>query len=266
MALVAIVLLTCSKGKRLERSSMYRAVGGKSVMNLARAVARKLRSLGRRRLAPNSALPPRHYYGLNELDKKLEAYVDFDGGFFVEAGANNGEAQSNTAYFARHRRWRGLLVEPIPELAARCRVARPESIIENCALVDADCDGNLVPMTYCGLMSVVEGGWRNPEAERAHVEVGRQIQSLTTYRVEVPGRSLSALLDTHRIGHVDLLSLDVEGFERQALEGLDLERHRPRFILVEARFRCEIDSLLLPYYDVVAELSHHDVLYRVKAI
>lgn len=239
---------------------------GEDVMNLARAVARRLRSIGGRRPATNAVEAPRNYYGLNQLDEKLESYVDFDNGFFVEAGANNGQAQSNTAYFARHRGWRGLLVEPIPELAAQCRVARPESIVENCALVASDADGQSIPMTYCGLMSVVEGGWSDPEAERAHVETGRQIQSLTTYRVDVPGRSLSALLDQHGIERVDLLSLDVEGFERQALEGLDFDRHRPRFILVEARFRDEIDRLLLPHYDVVAQLSHHDVLYRNKAI
>jgi FkbM family methyltransferase len=239
---------------------------GEDVMNLARAVVRRLRSLGGRQLTPNAGQTPRNYYGLNQLDERLESYVDFDNGIFVEAGANDGQTQSNTAYFARHRGWRGLLVEPIPELAGRCRIARPESIVENCALVDANADGQSVSMTYCGLMSVVDGGWREPEAERAHIESGRQIQSLTTYHLDVPGRSLSTLLDKHKIENVDLLSLDVEGFERQALEGLDLQRHRPRFILVEARFRDEIDRLLLPHYDVVAELSHHDVLYRVKAI
>jgi FkbM family methyltransferase len=206
----------------------------------------------------------KQYYGLDGLDRKLEPYIDFDNGIFVEAGANDGETQSNTAYFARHRGWRGLLIEPIPELAALCRVVRPESTVENCALVASDADGRSVPMTYCGLMSVVDGGWSDPAAERAHVETGRQIQSLTTYRVEVPGRSLSSLLDQHGLAHVDLLSLDVEGFERQALEGLDIQRHRPGFILVEARFREQIDELLLPYYEAAAQLSHHDVLYRAR--
>ncbi len=210
------------------------------------------------------SVAPKHYYGLNELDRKLEPFIDFDGGIFVEAGANDGQTQSNTAYFARHRGWRGLLVEPIPELAARCRVTRRESVVENCALVASDADGQSVPMTYCGLMSLVEGGWSDAAAERAHVETGQQIQSLTPYHVDVPGRSLSALLDQHNMTHIDLLSLDVEGFERQALEGLDLTRHRPRFILVEARFREEIDALLLPCYAAIAQLSHHDVLYRLR--
>ena len=214
--------------------------------------------------ASRAVVAPKQYYGLDGLDKKLEPHIDFDNGIFVEAGANDGQTQSNTAYFARHRGWRGLLVEPIPELAARCRAARPESVVENCALVASDADGQTVPMTYCGLMSVVDGGWSDPEAEKAHVETGRQIQSLTPYHVDVPGRSLSALLDRHKISHIDLLSLDVEGFERQALEGLDLRRHRPSFILVEARFREEIDDLLMPYYEAIAQLSHHDVLYRVR--
>lgn len=34
---------------------------------------------------------------------------------------------------------------------------------------------------------------------------------------------------------IDLLSLDVEGFELQVLEGLDHEKYRFRFICVESR-------------------------------
>jgi FkbM family methyltransferase len=234
---------------------------------MRRLIKRTLRRIYRRPAGALSSpvVVPKQYYGLDGLDKKLEPHIDFDNGVFIEAGANDGQTQSNTAYFARHRGWCGLLVEPIPELAARCRAARPESVVENCALVTSETDGRSVAMTYCGLMSVVDGGWSDPEAERAHVETGRQIQSLAPYHVDVPGRSLSALLDKHKMAHVDLLSLDVEGFERQALEGLDLKRHRPRFILVEARFRQEIDDLLSPHYEAIAQLSHHDVLYRTKA-
>jgi FkbM family methyltransferase len=205
----------------------------------------------------------RQYYGLDGLDQKLEAYLDFDKGVFVEAGANDGLTQSNTAYFEQCRGWRGMLVEPIPELAAKCRANRPACIVENCALVPFAAHKNPVAMTYCGLMSVIDGGWSDPSAEQAHVEIGRKIQELETYQVDVPGRSLSSLLDRHRLSRVDLLSLDVEGYERQALEGLDFSRHRPNFILVEARFRAEIDEVLLPLYDVVVQLSHHDVLYRL---
>jgi len=45
----------------------------------------------------------RRYFGLNNLDQKIEKYLDFDNGFFVELGANNGIEQSNTLYFELFR-------------------------------------------------------------------------------------------------------------------------------------------------------------------
>jgi len=108
------------------------------------------------------ALPrhrPRHErsFGLDQLDLKLALYVKFAGGFFVEAGANDGITQSNTALLARYRGWRGLLVEPVPELAARCRAQRPESIVEQAALVAPDHGSPTVAMRYANLMSLVRG-------------------------------------------------------------------------------------------------------------
>src|SRR5258708_38179491 len=142
-----------------------------------RDLMRRLLGPAYRRLAAvgvNHPAVPKHYYGLDGLDRKVETFIDFDNGIFVEAGANDGETQSNTAYFARHRGWRGLLIEPIPDLAQRCRVTRPESVVENCALVPAGVDGRSVPMTYCGLLAVVDGGWGGPAEELAPVEIGRQ--------------------------------------------------------------------------------------------
>jgi hypothetical protein len=41
------------------------------------------------------------YHGLNGLDKKMEAYLGYDNGYFVELGANDGVSQSNTLYFEK---------------------------------------------------------------------------------------------------------------------------------------------------------------------
>ena len=67
----------------------------------------------------------------------------------------------------------------------------------------------------------------------------------------------------HGITDVDLLSLDVEGFELQALRGL--AACLPKFVLVEARERAAIQEHLRPNYELVAELSHHDHLFRRRA-
>jgi hypothetical protein len=60
---------------------------------------------------------PKRSFGLNELDVKLANHIRFRRGFFVEVGGNDGISQSNTAYLERYLGWRGLLIEPIPELA-----------------------------------------------------------------------------------------------------------------------------------------------------
>ena len=204
----------------------------------------------------------RQSFALNELDRKLAKHLDFDGGFFIEAGANDGRRYSNTLYFEKYHSWTGLLIEPIPELARQCRLNRPGCIVENSALVPRDYQKQTIEMRYCDLMSLVKGGMKSKQEEEEHIRLGIECQSIETHELTVPARCLSDILDQHNVEHIDLLSLDVEGFELSALQGLDLNRHRPRFMLIEARYRQEIDDYLSPGYAPVAVLSHHDVLYR----
>jgi FkbM family methyltransferase len=204
----------------------------------------------------------RQSFALNKLNLKLERYLDFDHGFFIEAGANDGVRQSNTLYFERYRGWRGLLVEPVPELAEHCRRNRPHCLVENTALVADDYEGSTVEMRFCNLMSLVKGGMKSIEEEDEHIRSGCDCQQIETRELTVPACTLSDLLDRHQITQVDLLSLDVEGFELPALRGLDFQRHAPRFLLIEVCYREDIESYLSSWYAPLAELSYHDVLYR----
>lgn len=51
------------------------------------------------------------YFSLNGIDFKLEKYLDYSNGYFVELGANDGVRQSNTKYFEQFRKWTGTLIE-----------------------------------------------------------------------------------------------------------------------------------------------------------
>ena len=42
--------------------------------------------------------------GLNGLDDKLEKYLDYTNGFFIEAGGNDGFLQSNTYYLEKFKK------------------------------------------------------------------------------------------------------------------------------------------------------------------
>lgn len=198
--------------------------------------------------------------------QRIRRYVKRMPGFFVEAGANDGLAQSLTAYLQKRDGWTGLLIEPIPDLAEACRRNRPGAEVEQTALVSADYPDSTIAMTYANLMSVVAGAMKSPEADAGHIRLGGQVQGLTPYPLVVPARTLSQVLDRHKVVHIDLLVLDVEGYELSALQGLDFARWQPTFILCEARFRAEVDGFLLPRYEVVDEMGDYDVLYRYRRI
>jgi FkbM family methyltransferase len=203
-------------------------------------------------------------FALDQMDLKLRPFCSHRRGFFVEAGANDGVVQSNTLYYERYRGWSGLLVEPIPALAARCRRNRPRSIVESCALVAFDYPESTVRMTYCDLMSVVRGAMKSPEEEQDHVRTGAAVQGIEPYALEAPARTLTSVLDQHVVPEIDLLSLDVEGYEANVLRGLDFDRYRPALMLVETRYRTDIDALLDPLYEPVAALTGRDILYRSR--
>ena len=78
-------------------------------------------------------------------------------------------------------------------------------------------------MTYCNLMSVVDGAMKTAEEEAKHIAIGEQVQQLERYQIDVRTKTLSSVIEAYGLPRVDLLSLDVEGYELQVLQGLDLE-------------------------------------------
>ena len=235
-------------------------------MNLSFSLRQSLKRLRRRAC---ESLGVRRYSrpALFGIDRKLERHLDRDGGVFIEAGANDGVKQSNTYYFEKIRGWTGLLVEPVQELAAECRKNRRASIVVEAALAARDGAGATVELHVAGLMSTVAGALGDAAATARHVAAAQSVQrNLETRTIRVPARTLSALIDEAGLaGEIDLLSLDVEGAEEMALRGLDLRRHAPRFICVEARDEAAIAAVLGECYRVAEVLtdlgSHRDLLY-----
>jgi len=200
--------------------------------------------------------------GLGGLDRKVVPFLPRGRGFFVEAGANDGLRYSNTHYLEARRGWNGLLIEAIPEMAERCQGNRRRSKVVSAALVEPAMDGQKVDLVDVDLMSFVPGSRGSPQQDESHLVAGEQLQGVRRRVITVTGRSLSAILDEMDAPEIDFLSLDLEGYEEQALQGLDLSRHAPTWILVESE-NCEvIGKTLGDGYELVSQVAHRDWLFH----
>ncbi len=206
------------------------------------------------------------YSSLNQLDRKLKKFVDYEGGYFVELGANDGVTQSNSLYFERYRNWRGLLIEPAPQNYLKCRQNRsPRSSVYCAACVSFDYAQEFVRIAYSNLMSTPVGLDSDIKDPHAHAKLGGQFlgSGETVFEFGAVARTLnSLLLDAEAPRLIDFLSLDVEGAELEVLKGVDHFHFRFKYILVECRDFARLNVYLESQcYRFVAKLSDQDYLF-----
>lgn len=162
------------------------------------------------------------------------------GGFFIEVGAFDGYSYSTT-YALEALGWTGLLIEAIPERAAQCAMRRRGSRVVQAAL---SAPGS-PPTARFHLAKDVYGGMLS------HMPVGPlrsaklDADGIVRSPIEVPVKTMDELLEGHEVG-IDVAVIDVEGHEVPLLRGFDLERHRPRILLIEDN-NTERDEALSAY-------------------
>lgn len=208
-------------------------------------------------------------FSLHGLDLKLLKYLNFKDGFFIEAGANDGISQSNTLMYELNLNWKGLLIEPNEKKFNQCKENRKNSIVENAALVSKSfknefISGNFDQNDYeSSLMAMVtdNGDYNDEEIIKNRNE---RIEKFKV--VKVPALTLSELLDIHKINKIDFFSLDVEGYEISVLNGIDFQKHRPTYILIETANRKNYQEEIKKYmenkkYKMIEKMSINDDLF-----
>lgn len=209
------------------------------------------------------------YFGFNKLDQKLEKYLNFRNGYFVELGANDGVTQSNTLYYERYKDWRGILVEPAPHNFLKCRENRSSSSFVFCnACTSFDYKEKFVEISYSNLMSTAIGLESDIDNPKGHAEKGKihlqgPEENFTFGAVARPLNDL--LIEAHAPAMMDFLSLDVEGAEIEVLKGIDHERFRFRFLCIESRSNEYLQYYLKSRgYKFLEMLSTHDYIYCIE--
>lgn len=203
---------------------------------------------------------------LNGISKKIEHFVDFNNGYFVELGANDGLSQSNTYYFEKNRGWNGVLIEPSPNKFMEC-VSNRSSLnqIFCAACVSFSYNDHFVPMNYCDLMTVSKSLETDIDDVQKHLEFGKEHlkRGEESFQFGALARTLTSILDEANAPRVvDFLSLDVEGAEIEVLKGIDFNKYEFKFLLVESRCVSKVEKLLSSFgYNKIEKISPHDFLF-----
>lgn len=144
-------------------------------------------------------------------------------GFYIDIGASHPVKDSPT-YASYCKGWSGVNVEPIAERVAELRRLRPRDITLQ-AVVGRD-DGDAIFYRTDGI-----GGLSScvPAAVEALRQAGSAIDCL-----RVPMLTLDGLCADYGIADVQVLKIDVEGYEKDVLDGFSFTSCRPELIIIEA--------------------------------
>jgi len=142
-------------------------------------------------------------------------------GFYVEVGAFHPVSISNTYLFYR-KGWRGIVIEPVPEVVQLFRLRRPGDVVVECAVSNEEGERSF---------DIMPAG----ETNRLNGESTSELAKAPLRSIQVRCRKLASILDEHLPAGktIDFLSIDTEGHDLKVLQSNDWLRYRPRLLAVE---------------------------------
>jgi FkbM family methyltransferase len=169
-------------------------------------------------------------------------------GVFVDVGAARPDYLSVSAFF-RRKGWRVLAIEPNPEFADLHRKLGHELYPYACGPEDRD-DADFSVVNSHG--TNYEGGSVSYESfsslavKEEYAKLAKGPLDVTGIKVNI--RRLDRILAEAGVNKVDVVSIDVEGWELEVLKGLDTQRWQPGVLIIEnllqdTRYRTTIEAL-----------------------
>ena len=196
----------------------------------------------------------RNFNGYDGLDKRMLKYINYNNGFYIECGANDGVSQSNTWYFEKKLGWKGILIEPVDKVFKELKKNRSSNnIFINKALKSFKYKKNFA---YLKL---------NIKDTLSTRSTDDDIKSRV--KIKVKADNLNSILDKVRAPKIiDFFSLDVEGDEFDVLEGINFKKYKFKFILIETYHLNDIKLFFRKHgYKYQKKMSNrNDHLFKLK--
>jgi len=171
-------------------------------------------------------------------------------GFYIDIGAGEPEIDSVTKLFY-DLGWMGINIEPNILSFNKLVFSRPNDVNLNCAITSKSKDLNFWQMKNSGLSTASETHFKE------HLSKGFEGD-----RIQVKGETLSTICNEYvGVKDIHFLKIDVEGWEREVLEGANFQDYRPWIVVIEATIpNTQIDNSK-DWLDLLLN-SKYKIVYR----
>lgn len=159
------------------------------------------------------------YAQYNEDIILLALLHDVKNGFYVDVGANYPVIDSVTKLFYQHG-WRGINIEPIPELCDQLKKDRPEDVNLNIGI--AEKNGQLT--FYENIHIPGHSSFKYKKLNK-----NTEIKNYT-----IPTKTLKSVLKNNNVKKIHFIKIDTEGFEDEVINSNDWDKYRPEVLCIES--------------------------------
>ena len=208
----------------------------------------------------------RKFYGTNLIDKQLLEYLNYNDGFFIELGAHDGLTESNTKYYEKFKNWKGLLIEPSIKFRDLTKNRSSKNFFSNSCCSSFENKGKVIEFLFRDTMTVTFelDNQLKGDLKEDYLEIAEKHKKNNINKFKIKTTTLNDLMDEFKCPKIiDLLSLDTEGTELEVLKGINFQKYKFRFIVVENRNFNELEFFFkTKNYSFTKKLSHHDYLFK----
>jgi FkbM family methyltransferase len=158
-------------------------------------------------------------------------------GVCVDVGAARPDSLSVSASF-RAIGWKIIAIEPNPEFCQFYKDKGWEVLQYACGEHDADDVDFFVVDSHGARYRNVNVSYESFSSLGIKPSYSALKPDLDTKKIKVKVRRLDSILENHApdVDRIDILTIDVEGWELEVLRGLDIERYRPKVMIIENLF------------------------------
>ena len=143
---------------------------------------------------------------------------------FIDVGCNHPVLFSNSLFFERHAGFRVLAVDALPEIRDLWKAARPGAEFVECAVGEAEGE-----VTF----EVKKGDRNDSMYSSVRGASAKRLEGSACEDRTVRVRRLADILGERGITEAGIVSMDIEGYEYQALQGIDFSRFQARVFIIE---------------------------------